>query len=79
MFFPLENAMILQKNSRNCLNERENEVIKLMSEGLTSKEIAEKLYLSKRTIDYYRSIIKQKLGDSKKSEIIKYLKKSHDE
>ncbi|MEG8946335.1 response regulator transcription factor [Rosettibacter firmus] len=56
------------------LTEREIEVLKLISQGYTSKEIAEKLYLSKKTIDYYRSNIRAKLNLSKKSEIIRFLK-----
>lgn len=56
------------------LTDREIEVLKLISRGYTSKEIAEQLYLSKKTIDYYRSNIKAKLNLSKKSEIIHFLK-----
>jgi DNA-binding NarL/FixJ family response regulator len=40
---------------------REKEVVKLVTEGCTSKEIAEKLYLSISTIKTYRSNIMRKL------------------
>ena len=40
---------------------REKEVVKLVTEGCTSKEIAEKLYLSISTIKTYRSNIMKKL------------------
>jgi len=59
------------------LTDREIEVLKLISRGYTSKEIAEQLYLSKKTIDYYRSNIKTKLNLSKKSEIIHFLKEKN--
>ncbi len=59
------------------LTDREIEVLKLISRGYTSKEIAEQLCLSKKTIDYYRSNIKAKLNLSKKSEIIHFLKEKN--
>ncbi len=54
------------------LTRRELQVLKLLSKGLTSQEIAEKLYLSKKTIDYYRSNIKSKLSITKKSELVNF-------
>ncbi|MCX7797676.1 MAG: helix-turn-helix transcriptional regulator [Melioribacter sp.] len=59
------------------LTDREIEILKLISHGYTSKEIAEKLYLSKKTIDYYRSNIRAKLNLSKKSEIFRFLKEKN--
>jgi DNA-binding NarL/FixJ family response regulator len=44
------------------LNEREREILCLLAEGQTSAEIGERLTLSPRTVDNYRSAIMQKLG-----------------
>jgi DNA-binding CsgD family transcriptional regulator len=58
------------------LTERELQIMELICTGMTSKEIADKLFLSKKTIDYYRSSIKLKLNISKKSELINYFQNS---
>ena len=47
-----------QKASR--LSRRETEVLQLLSEGLTTNEIAEKLFTSKRTIETHRQNILEK-------------------
>jgi DNA-binding CsgD family transcriptional regulator len=59
-------------NDIEDLTEREIQIITLISRGLTSQEIADRLYLSKKTIDYYRCNIKSKLNLSKKSDLIDY-------
>jgi two-component system response regulator NreC len=51
---------------------REEEILKLISEGLTSSEIAERLYVSKRTIDTHRTHLMQKLNLKSLPELIKY-------
>lgn len=43
------------------LSAREREILKLICDGLTPKEIAERLFLSKRTVDTHKSNIMQKL------------------
>lgn len=43
------------------LSEREIEIIKLICEGLSNKQIAEKLFISFRTVDTHRSNIMRKL------------------
>ncbi|MDP3062226.1 MAG: response regulator transcription factor [Chloroflexota bacterium] len=44
------------------LTEREQEVLSLLSEGLTNREIVERLYLSETTVKHYVSSIFAKLG-----------------
>lgn len=56
----------------NYLTSREKEVLKFIAEGLTSEEIAEKLYVSKRTVDTYRSKIMDKLNIHSLPKLIKY-------
>lgn len=54
------------------LTEKEKEVLLLISEGLTSHEIADKLNISKRTVDSHRQNIMQKLNLNSLPELIRY-------
>jgi len=45
-----------------CLSIREREVLQLMVEGNNSPEIAERLFISVKTVETYRSRMMQKLG-----------------
>ncbi len=54
------------------LSPREIEVIKLIAEGKSSKEIAELLYLSFRTIQNHRTKIMKKLNLRKSADLVKY-------
>ena len=44
------------------LTEREIEIIKLIADGLSNKEIGEKLFISHRTVDTHRTNVMTKLG-----------------
>lgn len=44
------------------INEKEQNMIELVAEGLSNKEIAEKLFLSEGTVRNYISLILEKLG-----------------
>lgn len=57
---------------KNYLTGRQLEVIRLLVRELTYQEIAEKLYLSERTIKYHMKKIKEKLGVKTRREVIKY-------
>ncbi len=46
---------------KSIISQRQVSIIKLLSEGCTSQEIAQKLYLSVRTVDSHRHRIMQKL------------------
>jgi DNA-binding CsgD family transcriptional regulator len=54
------------------LNEREREFLCLLAEGQTSVEIGERLTLSPRTVDNYRSAIMQKLGVPRLPGLVKF-------
>jgi DNA-binding NarL/FixJ family response regulator len=54
------------------LTEREQEVIKLIAEGLSSDEIAATLTISKKTVDRHRSNILEKLGMRNRVELTRY-------
>jgi DNA-binding NarL/FixJ family response regulator len=51
-----------QKTPSKELTAKEIEIIKLIAEGLTSKEIAEQLFISHRTVETHRHNILKKLG-----------------
>lgn len=54
------------------LNERESDVLRLVVEGKTAKEIAEILFISRRTVENYKNSILKKLNLHKTSDLIKY-------
>lgn len=54
------------------LNERELDVLRLVAEGKTSKEIANVLFLSRRTVENYKNNMLKKLNLHKTSDLIKY-------
>ena len=56
--------------SGNILTDREFEIIKLVYAGLTSEQIAEKLFLSKHTINTHRNNILGKTGKTHISDLI---------
>ena len=54
------------------LTTREREVLKLIAEGKSSKEIADLLFISTHTIRHHRANIKRKLNIKKLADLIKY-------
>jgi DNA-binding NarL/FixJ family response regulator len=54
------------------LSEREIEIIKLLSDGLSSKEIGDKLFISSRTVESHKANILSKLNLKNCAEMIKY-------
>ena len=48
--------------SKNYLSAREIDIIKLIIHGKTSKEIAEELFISSKTVDAHKSNIFKKLN-----------------
>jgi len=54
------------------LSEREREVLKLTAAGYTAQEIADQLYLSPKTVETYRHRVMQKLGFSRRSELVRF-------
>jgi DNA-binding NarL/FixJ family response regulator len=65
------------ENEELQLTKREIEVIKLIAEGLTSQEIADKLFISPRTVDTHRRNLLQKLNVKNTAELIKFAIKHH--
>lgn len=53
-----------------ALSPREQEVLQLLQAGLTNKQIADRLYVSERTIKFHVSAILQKLGAANRTEAV---------
>lgn len=58
--------------SKNILSPREVEVLKLIADSYTNKEIGEKLFISIKTVQTHRANIMEKLGFTNRTELIKY-------
>lgn len=54
------------------LSAREMEVLRLFAEGLKARDIAEKLEISKRTVEVHKAKIFKKLGIHNTAELIRY-------
>jgi two-component system response regulator NreC len=69
------NFMQWGEGSGSSLSPREKEILRLLSEGCTTKEIAEKLVISPSTVHSHRSNLMTKLGLSNRRELIQYARK----
>lgn len=56
----------------DLLSPREREVLKLLALGHTNQEIADRLFLSVKTIETYRSRLSEKLGLKTRAEMVRY-------
>jgi len=61
-----------EKDPHEYLSDREFEVLKLITKGMTQKEIATKLSISHKTVSTYRTRILDKLNLQNNSDIIHY-------
>ncbi|KJS87188.1 MAG: hypothetical protein JM58_05125 [Peptococcaceae bacterium BICA1-8] len=57
---------------KKILSSREREVLKLVAQGFTDKEIADDLFISIKTVESHKHRIKEKLGLKRLAEIIRY-------
>jgi len=68
----LERASRGEATPEDPLSPRELEVVKLIAEGLTSEEIGEQLFISKKTVDRHRENVLEKLGMRNRVELTRY-------
>jgi two-component system, NarL family, response regulator NreC len=68
---------LLRAVNGDDLSPRENEVLRLIALGFTSAEIADELYLSRRTVESRRVGIHRKLGLASRSELVRYALERH--
>jgi DNA-binding NarL/FixJ family response regulator len=71
---PLKAAKITDANYAT-LTPREQEVMRLLAEGLSSKAVAEKLFISPKTVENHRANIMNKLGLHSTIELVRYAAK----
>ena len=55
------------------LSDQEEKILEMVAEGLTNRQIAEKVYLSDKTVKNYVSNILQKLEVARRAEAASYL------
>jgi two-component system response regulator DevR len=55
------------------LTEQESKILDLVAEGLTNRQIAEKVFLAEKTVKNYVSNILMKLGLSRRAEVAAYM------
>jgi two-component system response regulator NreC len=67
----INNMGVVENEAENELTPRELEVLKLVSEGRITKEIANQLSVSTRTIETHRVNMMKKLGVQNSAELIK--------
>jgi two-component system response regulator NreC len=60
------------KDAYQSLTDREREVLKLVAEGYTAKEIANMLYISTKTVEWHKTSLMNKLNIHNKTELIKF-------
>jgi RNA polymerase sigma factor (sigma-70 family) len=69
-FQQLESSMEI--NPLDALSAREREILQLVAEGKTSQEIGERLSISSKTVDTYRSRLMRKIGVEEMAGLIKF-------
>lgn len=62
---------------KKYLTKREKEIVSFVVDGFTNKEIAEKLFISIRTVDSHKNNIMQKLNLKSSVELVKYAIKNN--
>lgn len=60
-----------------AFSKREQEVLDLISDGLTNEEIAERLFTSRRTVEGHRQAMIKKAGVKNTAQLIKYAMRYH--
>jgi len=63
----------IKEDSGLYLTSREAQVSRLIANGFTIREAAEQVSLSPRTVEFYLSNIRRKLGVRNKNELIRFL------
>ena len=68
----LQRARAGHLTSANPLTPRESEIVKLIAEGHTSKEIASTLVISEKTVERHRANVLEKLGMRDRVDLTRY-------
>ncbi|KGL63264.1 response regulator [Polaribacter sp. Hel1_85] len=68
----IDDNVTIGKTEKVVLSNREKEILHLIANGKTSKEIAENLFIAKTTVDTHRKNMIRKLNLSSGNELVKY-------
>ena len=68
---------IPEVSSEDALSDREVEILVEVCRGLSNQEIADKLFISKRTVDKHRANILEKTGCKNTANLVVYAIKNH--
>ena len=68
----IRDIRVAKKSAKEPFTDRENEIIALCSEGLTAKEIAEKMHINVATVNTHKNNIFKKLGINNSVELVIY-------
>jgi len=71
MQFPAKEAKITDARYET-LTPREQQVMRLLAEGLSAKKIAQKLFISPKTVENHRANIMNKLSIHSTMELVRY-------
>jgi two-component system response regulator NreC len=72
----MQDAIVEEDEGVDLLTSREREVLVLIAEGLTNPEIAQKLFISAKTVDRHRENMMQKLNVHSRIDLVKFAIKS---
>lgn len=61
-----------QRDPYSSLTSREQEVMRMLAEGMTTKDVARKLFISPKTVENHRTNLMKKLGLQSTVELIRY-------
>ncbi|HTF51288.1 MAG TPA: LuxR C-terminal-related transcriptional regulator [Pseudonocardia sp.] len=64
----------LPSESNGALSDREVEVAELVLEGLTYKQIGERLFISAKTVEHHVARMRQRLGSGSRAELMAHLR-----
>lgn len=64
--------LLPQETQQNQITERELEVLRLLAQELTSKQIADKLFISERTVETHRKNLMRKTGANNGIGLMRY-------
>jgi two-component system, NarL family, response regulator NreC len=60
------------RKGSDVLSERELQVLKLVAEGYSSREIAQQIFISVKSVETYRGRFAEKLGLTSRADIVRY-------